>query len=247
MSESTTASVATPPAQPSFWEDLIDIFFSPAGVFRRWQYKSVWPPMLFVAIAMGVIVALTFNTLEPVFDAEIMRSAALQAKKSGLPTPTPEQLALGRRIGIAIARYGISIITLLSIFVVGSVAFVVGKMFKSMQTYHAALVVAAWAYMPRLLGTVANGIQGLLMDTSKMTSVQSLSLGPVRFFDPDATNPLLFQVLGRFDLMIIWETVLLAVGLYVTGKVSKSNAALFGVAIWFVGGLLVLRQGYLAM
>src|SRR5262249_48179097 len=120
-------------------------------------------------------------------------------------------------------------------------------LFKSKQTFNTALVVAGWAYMPRVIGTLANGIQGLLMDTSQMKTVQALSLAPVRFFDPDTTNPLLFQVLGRFDLMIIWETVLLAIGLYVTGKVSKSNAALFGVLIWFLGGVLAFRQGYLAM
>ena len=246
MSESTTASVATPTAQPTFWEDLIDIFFAPAGVFRRWQHKSVWPPMLFVAIVIGVIVALTFNVLEPVFDAEFVRAAAQQAKAAGR-TPTPEQLAVGRKFGMAIAKYGISIMTLLTMFVVGSVSYVVGMLFRSKQTYHAALVVAAWAYMPRLLGTVANAVQGLLMDASQMKSVQALSLGPVRFFDVETTNPLLFQVLGRFDLMILWETALLAIGLYVTGKVSKSNAALFGVAIWLVGGLWQFRQGYLAM
>src|SRR5262245_45397701 len=247
MTESTTASVATPPAQPTFWEDLIDIFYAPAGVFRRWQNKSVWPPMLFVAIVIGVIVALTFNVLEPVLDAEIVRSTAQQAKSSGGPAPTAEQLAVGRKIGLAVARYGISILTLITMFIVGTGSWLVGKLFKSKQTYHAALVVAAWAYMPRLLGTVANGVQGLLMDASQMKSVQALSLGPVRFFDVETTNPLLFQVLGRLDLMILWETALLAIGLYVTGKVSKSNAALFGVAIWLVGGLWQFRQGYLAM
>jgi len=246
MTESASASVATPPAKSSFWEALIDIFFSPASVFRRWQFRSAWPPMLFVAIATGVIVALTFNTIEPVFDAEIARQTAQQAKASG-QTVTPEAIALGQKIGIAVAKYGISIATLISMFIVGSAAYLVGLLFKSKQTYQAALVVAGWAYMPRLLGILANAIQGLAMDVTQMKSVQALSLGPARFFDPETTNPLLFQVLGRLDLMIVWETVLLAVGLYVTGKVSKSNAALFGVAIWFVGGLWVFRQGYLAM
>ena len=247
MSESTTASVATPAAQPSFWEDLIDIFFAPAGVFRRWQHKSVWPPLLFVCIAIGVILALTFNVLEPVFEAEFARATAAQLKSSGGPAPTAEQLAVGRKFGMVFARYGISIITLVAIFIVGSLSYVVGMLFKSKQTYHAALVVAAWAYMPRLLGSVAGGVQGLLMDVSQMKSAQALSLGPARFVDVDTTNPLLFQVLGRLDLTILWETALLAIGLYVTGKVSKSNATLFGLTIWFLGGLWQFRQGYLAM
>jgi hypothetical protein len=247
MSESATASVTTPPAQPSFWENLIDIFFAPAGVFRRWQHRSAWPPMLFVAIAIGVIVALTFNVLEPVIDAEMVRGVAQSMKARGLPAPTAEQLAMTRKFGIPVAQYGSAIIILFTMFIVGTVSWLVGMLFKAKQTYNAALVVAAWAYMPRVLGTVANGIQGLLMDTSQMKTVQALSLGPVRFFDPDTTNPLLFQVLARLDLMILWETALLAIGLYVTGKVSKSNAWIFGFTIWFLGGLLQFRSGYLAM
>lgn len=244
MTESTIAS--TPPKQPSFWEDLLDIYFSPADVFRRWQFKSVWPPMLFVAISVGVIFFVTFNTLEPIFDAEFTRGAAQQAAKSGGPTPTPEQMERVRGIATATTRYGISIITLVTMFVLGSVSWVVGKVVGSKQTYHAALVVAAWAYMPRVLGGVLGGVQGLIMDPSKLNSQLALSIGPARFFDVETTNPLLYQVLGRFDLITIWVTILLAVGLYVTGKVSKTNAVVFGVLIWIVGSIPMLRAGLLA-
>jgi hypothetical protein len=65
--------------------------------------------------------------------------------------------------------------------------------------------------------------------------------------DPDATNPVLFQFLGRLDLITIWVTVLLAIGLYVTGKVTKERAVVFGILIWIVGFLPALRQAYVAM
>jgi hypothetical protein len=42
-------------------------------------------------------------------------------------------------------------------------------------------------------------------------------------------------------------TVLLAIGLYVTGKVSKERAVVFGILIWIVGFLPALRQAYVAM
>src|SRR5262245_56737316 len=248
MTESvSSASIATPPAKSSFWEDLIDIFVSPAGVFRRWENRSAWAPMLFVAIAIGVITFFTFSSLEPLFDAEVTRGMAQAAKRNAGATPTPEQIAVIRGWSNAVFRYGIGAITLVIMFVLGSIAFLVGKLFGSKQTYNAALVVAGWAYMPRVIGSVLGAVQGLLMDPSKLTSQMAITLSPARFFDPDATNPLLFQFLGRFDLMTIWVTVLLAVGLYVTGKVSKSNAVLFGIAIWLIGGLPAFRQGYMAM
>src|SRR5437763_14022136 len=80
MTEST--AVAAPAPKTSFWEDVIDIFISPAGVFRRRQNSSIWPPMLFVAIATGVIVFATFNTLQPIAEAEFSRSIAKAVAKN---------------------------------------------------------------------------------------------------------------------------------------------------------------------
>ncbi len=239
-------STSAPPKEQSFWEDLIDIFISPVGVFRRRQYKSVWPPLLFVSIAIGVIVFVTFNTLQPVFEGEFNRAMA-QAAKSGAQRATPEQMAKIRDVSIGVGRYVIGPTILLTVLVIGIIAWILGKLVGSKQSFQAAMVVAAWSYMPRVLASVLGGVQGLLMDESQLTSQASLSIGPARFFSPDSTNPLLLQLLLRFDLMTLWVTVLLAIGLYVTGQVSKRNAVIFGVLIWLVGGLPGFRQGYMAM
>lgn len=233
------------PAKVSFWEDAIDIFFSPADVFRREQNKSFWPPMLFVAIAIGVIVFVTFNTLEPIFDAEFTRSTAKQM--AGNPQVTPEQLEMGKRIGMNIARYAVGVIIMVTMFVIGFFSWLLGKLLGSEQSIHAALVVAAWSYFPRVLGAILGGVQGLVMDTSKFNSQLSISLSPARFMDAETANPLLYQFAGRFDLITIWVTILLAVGLYVTGKVSKGRAAVFGVLIWVIGALPAIRAAFLAM
>jgi hypothetical protein len=237
----------TVPAPPkvSFWEDLIDIFFSPAAVFRREEHKSFWPPMLFVALAIGVIVFVTFNTLEPIFDAEFTRSTAKQIAAN--PRVTPEQLEVGKRIGMNIARYAVTVIIMLTMFVLGIFTWLLGKLVGSAQTFHAAFVVAAWSYVPRVLGAILGGVQGLVMDTSKFNSQLSISLSPARFMDADTANPLLYQFAGRFDLITIWVTILLAIGMYVTGKVSKGRAAVFGVLIWILGALPALRAAFLAM
>ena len=232
------------PEKASFWEDAIDIFFSPAAVFRREQNKSFWPPMLFVAIAVGVIVFVTFNTLEPIFEAEFARNTAKQL--GGNPQVTPEQLEMGKRIGMNVARYAVAVIVLVTMFVIGFVTWLLGKLFGSEQSVHAAMVVAGWSYFPRVLGAILGGVQGLVMDTSKFNSQLSISLSPARFMDADTTNPLLYQFAGRFDLMTIWVTVLLAIGMYVTGKVSKGRAATFGVLIWIIGALPAIRAAFLA-
>jgi hypothetical protein len=245
MTESAASAAPSKPAQSSFWEDVIDIFIQPAEVFRRRENRSVWPPMLFVAISIGIIFFATFNTLEPLFAAEFTRqTAAVMAKN---PQITQEMMDKQRSIGEAFTRYGIGVVMLISMFILGVVAWLLGKLVGSKQTFQAALVVAAWSYMPRVLGAVIGGVQGLLMDPAKLTGQMSISLSPARFMDPDASNPLLFQLMGRLDLITIWVTILLAIGLYVTGKVSKERAAVFGILIWIVGSLPALRTAYMAM
>jgi len=245
MTESTSSVAPSKPTESSFWEDVIDIFYQPAEVFRRRQNRSVWPPMLFVAISIGVIFFATFNTLEPLFAAEFTRQTAKVLAKN--PQITQEMMDKQRSIGEAFTRYGIGVVILVTMFILGVVAWLVGKLVGSKQTFQAALVVAAWSYMPRVLGAVIGGVQGLLMDPAKLTGQMSISLSPARFMDPDTSNPLLFQLMGRFDLITIWVTILLAIGLYVTGKVSKDRAAVFGILIWIVGSLPTLRTAYMAM
>lgn len=241
MTESTAPAAVAP--KTSFWEDAFDIFVSPAAVFRRRQNSSFWPPMLLVAISIGIIVFATFNTLQPIFDAEFARAIAKTAAKNPQAAQAPaEAMNKFRDMGENVGRYGAGLLILVTMFVVGTIAWLLGKLFDSKQTYNAALVVAAWSFMPRVLGALIGGIQGLLMDPESLKSQLSISLSPARFMDPDTSNQLLFQLMGRFDLITIWVTVLLAIGLSVTGRVSKSNAVVFGTLIWIVGGLPVLRQ-----
>jgi len=246
MTESTESTVApSQPAQSSFWEDVIDIFYQPSAVFRRREHRSVWPPMLFVALSIGIIFFITFDTLEPAFGADIARAGAQAMAKN--PQITQEILDKQRSVGEAVTRYGISVVMLVTMFILGLLTWLVGKLVGSKQTFQAALVVAAWSYVPRVLGAVIGGVQGLLMDPSKLNSAMSFSLSPARFMDPDTTNAGLLQLAARVDLITIWVTVLLAIGMYVTGKVSKQRAAVFGILIWIVGSLPALRQVYISM
>jgi hypothetical protein len=237
----------TVPAPPnaSFWEDLIDIFLSPVAVFRRRQGKSVWPPLLFVALSIAVIFFLTFDTLSPIFDAEFTRNAAKQMAAN--PRLTPEVMEQGRKFAGIGAKYFSGVVMLITMTILGLFTWLLGKIVGSVATLADAMNIAAWSYMPRVLGSIAGAVQGLLMDPSKLNSQLSISLSPARFMDADASNPVLYQIAGRFDLMTIWVTILLGIGVYVMGKVSKGRAASFAVMIWILGALPALRAAFLAM
>jgi hypothetical protein len=226
---------ATPPA--SLWEDFIDIIVAPASVFRRRERGSWLIPLLIVTIAIAVIAFASRGVMQPVMDAEFERVADGMRKN---PQITEEMIDRARSVGAFFTTYGPIIITPISIILVGFMTWLVAKLVDSRQSLHAAMVVAAYAFVPRVIQFIANAVQGLLLSPDKLNGIIKLSFSPARFLDPATASPVLIQILNRFDLFTIWVTVLLAIGVYVTGRVSKGQATVAGVLFWIVGSIPAL-------
>jgi len=243
MTESTASSVPTAPAQASFWEDLIDIFYQPVAVFRRRVKGTAWAPFLFVVIAMGIITYATFPAIQPAIDGDTARMLPKVAKQ--YPQIPAEQLQAGIERQAALVRYFGVVLFGVMVLVDGFFVWLLGKMFGAVEDFGAAMLIASYAFLPRVLGAVIGGAEGLLMDPANLRSSAQLTLGPARFLDPDTANPLTVALLSRLDLTIVWQTVLLAIGLAVIGRVSRGKAVAFAITIWIVGSLYLLRNAYL--
>jgi hypothetical protein len=251
MTEPTVASTAqsTPAEQEvSFWEDLIDVFFEPVSVFRRRANASFWPPLAVAAVLMAVFSIANANVLQPILEAEMSRQVAATMKQN--PQLTPERLEQMRpmmeKVQTAI-RYGTVVAVPIFAFLIALVSWLVGKLFASEQTFQAAMMVVAYATLPRVIEQLAIVVQGLTMDASNLTAMSKVQINAARFLDPDATNRLLFALAARLDLFVIWGWVLIAIGLYVTGKVSRTQAVAFGMLMWVLASLPTLRNAYMAM
>src|SRR4051812_35191592 len=114
MSETTEYSAAPPAPQaspapqapmPSFWEDAIDIFVSPVGVFRRRADDSFWKPFLFVVLVFSVISIATFDsTMQPIMEAEFSRRMAASTQKLNA-----DQVASAMNFTLKFARFFIPV------------------------------------------------------------------------------------------------------------------------------------------
>jgi hypothetical protein len=230
-------SVAATAPSTSLWEDFIDIFVSPASVFRRRERSSWIIPLLVVTVLVGIIAIASKGVLQPVVDAEFER-AADQMRKN--PQITEEIIERTRGFSMWAATWGPVILTPIAVILVGLMTWLVAKLVDSKQTLHAALVVASYSFVPRVVQGIFNAVQGLLLKPEQLGGIVKLSLSPARFVNLSTTSPVVVQILNRFDLFTIWVTVLLAIGVYVTGRVSKGQAAVAGVLFWVVGSLPAL-------
>jgi hypothetical protein len=239
-SGAVSSSAVPAPTAPSAsrWEDFIDIFYAPSQVFARRIGSGFGIPMLVVTVLLAILAITNSGVLQPIMDAEFTRATAAAMRKN--PQVTAEMMAKGRAFGEGIARYGAIVFVPVGIFLTGLALWIVGKFFESKQALASAILVASYAFMPRVLEGVLTGIQGLLLDPATLNGRFKVSLGVGRFLDPDTTSPVLLALLGRVDVFTIWVTVLLAIGLAVTGRIPRSRAAVAAAIVWVLGALPAL-------
>lgn len=227
-----------PQAKVSVWEDFIDIFHAPSAVFARREHGSVWIPLLVVTVLGGVLMLLAAGMLEPMMEAEFRRSMEETMREN--PRLNAEAMQQMQGYGMMMAKFSGFVIVPIAILLIGFGLWIAGKIVGARQTLHAAFVVAAYAYMPRVLEVFLVNVQGLLVDTGAIDGRYRLQVGPARFLDPDTSSQLLLAIASRFDVFTLWVTALLAIGLAVTGRISRGQAAIAAALVWFVAGLWVI-------
>jgi hypothetical protein len=156
------------------------------------------------------------------------------------PQLTPDQLEKGRSFGQTMAAVGLVFGAPIAVLFLGPILWLCGKMVGAKEDIGSAWMVATYAYFPRIVGMALLVIQPLLLSPDRIKGFASLSIGPARFLDPDTTSKVLLLLANRLDLFTIWSTVLLAIGLTVTGKVPGKKAALATAVVWLIPGLFGL-------
>jgi len=232
-------------SRAAIWEDFIDIFYAPGAVFRRRENGSFFVPLVVVTIVCGVLFYLNSGALQPVFDAEFDRQMSVAMRQN--PNIPPEAVERIRGFGMRMQQIGMFVFIPLAIVGVGIATWLAGKLVDAKQTFRAAMVVAAYAYAPRILDMVLHGLQGLFLDPAQLDGRFRLSIGVGRFLDPDTVSPMLLAVVGRIDLITLWITVLIAIGICVTGRIPMRKAAIAAAIVWLVGALPLILGALRAM
>jgi hypothetical protein len=227
------------PEKASLVEDFIDIFYAPSSVFARREKSSFWPHLLVVTLIAGLFAFANRSVFEQIFDVEFQRgiSKAMAENPQITEEIADQQRAISSKIAGLFQYMGAPTLIFLTALLVWGAARVV----SAKITYGQAALIMTLAFIPRLVQALLTTVQMLLMDTSTITSMHSLSFSPARFMDPDTQNRVLLGLMGRLDLFTIWATVLIAIGIAVIGKVTKTKAAIAAGVVWLVASLPLLR------
>ncbi len=235
MDSQSTMPPQSPVAQPekaSVWEDFLDIFYAPAQVFRRRENGNLWIPLLVVTVLMAVLAYANRNIMEPIFSTEFARNVPQMMKAN--PQLTPEIIERTKRIGFLVALYGSVVYVPILALLLGFVTWLLAKAFGTKVSWNAAMIVASFGLIPRVVQQVALSVQGLLIDPANLTSRFSIEFGPARFMDPATIQPLMGALLDHVELFALWSVVLITIGVTVIGKLPRAKAWAFGLSFWIV-------------
>lgn len=211
-------------------EDFIDVFVSPAELFRRRSDGRFGLALLVLVILTAIVFFATRSAMQPVLEAEFARAMASR-------NLTPEQIEAGRKVAGTFGAVGVIVGTPIAAFLLGVAVWLAGRMMGARVSYAQATTIGTFALFPKVIGGVVGGIQALLLDESQLRSVQSVALGVGRFLDPDRTGAALLAFVGRIELFTIWVTILIAIGIREMGRIPTGQAAIASVVVWFLGAL----------
>ena len=220
------------PEKASIWEDFIEIFFAPSAVFARRRDGRFWLALIVLTLLIGVLFYASQGPLAGVFEGEFRRGIARAAE--GGTRITEQQATQMRAMTERFAIVGVVVVVFVGTLVMGVLIWLLSKMFGSLATVAVATAVATYSQFPKIIQAALNIVQGIFFEAD---SLAAISLGPARFFDADTTSPALLALLQRFDVFIIWPTVLIAIGLVVAARMERSNAIIVAVIVWAVGAL----------
>jgi hypothetical protein len=233
-----TDQTTSPEPAASWWEDYLEIFFAPSRVFTRREKSGFLLPLVILTVLSGVLIIGLKGSFAPAFEADIARQMEIVQQNN--PQITAEQLEQGRAMQGTMGTIMFVVMMPVLALIIGLTLWLFGKFVGATETLSQAMLIAAFASFPRIVYLLAGGIQGLVMPEESLNGMSRLSLGPARFLDPDSASALSVVVASRFDLTLIWITVLLAIGLKVMSKIPMSKALVAAGLVWLVGALPAL-------
>src|ERR1039458_7566514 len=230
MTEPAAAPTPAQPEKANVIDDFVDIFVSAAKVFARRATASPMLPFLIVSVLIIGMFIVNRNMMAPIMDAE-MQKGFEQAMKAN-PSLTPAMMEQSKGMMQKFSTVGAVIFVPVTLLVLALVAWGVGRALGVTLSYGTALLIASFAWIPRFVEAVINSVQALVLDAGKMTSHYELTLSAARFLDVPPASPMVLRLLRRGDLITLWVTVLLAIGLVAAGKVPKEKLVVAGIAMW---------------
>ena len=218
-------------------ERVADVFIAPSKTFKDILRSAAWwmPFLLLVILSIAQTIVVDRQVgFDRVSENQIKMSPKSEERMSQL---TPEQKASQMSISTKITKissYGVPVI-LLIFFALYSLlvwaAFNFG--FGAQTTFWQVYAVTWYSAMPYLLRSLLVIITLLAGGDAESFNIQNPIGTNLAYYLPDAA-PWLRAMLMQFDLIGLWSTVLMVIGMAIIAKKSMTQSAIVIGGFWVV-------------
>lgn len=215
--------------QKSRWEDVIDVFFSPAELFRRRATDRFGPPLI-------ILLVLSFAFYY------ILLPARGMMVRSQIPAEMMAKMQ-GTMMNVMVIAGGVSVPIMLAImtFVTAGAMWLLAKLVGESPTFRETMLVATYAGYIYLLNDIASSIAIMAHGEAGLEPMKHMSFGVLRFMDkPDHKMAAALSIL---DLFRIWQAILWVIGLQIVAGMPRAKAAIVAAVTLLLGIIPGLLSG----
>jgi hypothetical protein len=233
IEDQATVAAGDSPDKASRWEDYIDIFFSPAELYRRRARDRVAPPFV-TLLLLGIgfyFIMLPANRMAMVAALGDDAQAIEAMQRMG---------TLFQILGSIFVPITYAVVTISAAVVL----MIVGRVLELRTEFSRTLLITTYAAFVYLLAQIASGVSVLLHGEAGLDIIRHVSFGPLRFVGDPEMSRVTIALLRRFELFTLWQVVLWGVGMAVIYRATRAQAAIAAGMTWL---LLTLPAVLLAM
>ena len=222
-------------------ERVVDTFVAPKKTFTDILRNTSWwlPFLLMLLVTLGSTVVVEKQVgWDRVSENQIHENPKAEERLASL---TPEQRASQMHLSATITRYVSYCSFLLILVFVAIFALIYWASFNfglgAKTTFGQMFAVCMYAGLPRLLTGLLSIVTLLFGNNTDSYDIKNPVGTNLAYFMPDS-GPALKAALSFFDVIGLWNLVLLVIGTAIVAKVSTGKAAVVVVG-WWVLGLLI--------
>lgn len=219
---------------------LLDIYFAPTKVFTYLKEKPQW--------SVALIIILVVVGLAALVSVSIARESIIERQAEALREQDMTEEQMERAQGFASGPFlyissavGAVVFTVVLLLLLAFVLNLFIPVFGGTAAFKTVFSVVSHAALVVVLAAILKVI--LIAITKSIDVTTSLALLAPNM----ARDSFGYQLLAGCDFFVIWEMILVAIGINITNNVSKKNAYILVFLVWvvslFVGALLGTLRG----
>jgi Yip1 domain len=217
------AAVGSAPAETSTiggsFRGLMDVFFRPSELFQKLKERpSILVPFLVYLVVMGLFL---FATVDIIVDEQV-NSPQFKAQMAEQGQQLPVE-SVKKMMSISTLSFGILAMALIPIVAAALALFWGNFVWAGKATFRQLMSVMSYAGMIHALSALA--LLPLVLAKGSMLVTYSLgSLVPNKM-----DHMILYTALSKIDLFIIWEIIVIGIGISIIYNFSRNKGLLISV------------------